>query len=321
MHPLLSFLIVDGVHALCSTHLVGDLARATTATSPFFWDPMHTFGLAETVGVKEELPLLIVLPGLDGSGVTAWTQYPELARDYEILALTIPPEDRATYLSLCSLVAAAVEAGSLGGQREVYLLGESMGAGVALELGRRHCTGLKGLVLVSPATGWDQTWLGKLRTTLVELPDWALTLVVLLTSYQLLDLEQITTTVRRIATGEKSPLLASEERLAYAWKVVGELPVRLNSPAASIRHRISEWAEPTIAAGKRDALSDIRVPMLVVAGTRDLRVPAAAEGERIVREAPRACEAKLHLVKGAGHAGATDDRVDLRSLMEDFFSR
>eukprot|EP00966_Prymnesium_polylepis_P276372 6385229-Prymnesium_polylepis.1 len=54
--------------------------------------------------------------------------------------------------------------------------------------------------------------------------------------------------------------------------------------------------------------------MLIVAGTADLRVPAQEEAERIAREA--ACECTVHLVEGAGHAGATDDRVDLRAVME-----
>ena len=55
--------------------------------------------------------------------------------------------------------------------------------------------------------------------------------------------------------------------------------------------------------------------MLIVAGTADRRVPAVEEAERIAREAPPACPCTVHLVEGAGHAGVTDDRLDLRSVM------
>ena len=62
-------------------------------------------------------------------------------------------------------------------------------------------------------------------------------------------------------------------------------------------------------------LSELRVPMLVVAGTADRRVPAVEEAERIARDAPPTCPCTVHLVEGAGHAGVTDDRLDLRDVM------
>ena len=65
-------------------------------------------------------------------------------------------------------------------------------------------------------------------------------------------------------------------------------------------------------------LADLTVPMLVVAGTDDLRVPAEAEARRLVAEAPAACRCALHIVEGAGHAGATDERVDLRAVIRDW---
>ena len=53
------------------------------------------------------------------------------------------------------------------------------------------------------------------------------------------------------------------------------------------------------------------------AGTADARVPARDEAERVARS--RACRARgcrVHLVEGAGHAGALDGRVDLRAVMD-----
>ena len=126
-----------------------------------------------------------MLPGLDGSSITAWTQYPEVGIDYDLRALGIPPADRSTFSELCEIISAEVERARGAAPVPVYLLGESMGAGVALNVAAGPAGAeLSGLVLVSPATGWDRTWLGGLRSLLVLLPGWLLSLIVGLTAYQ-----------------------------------------------------------------------------------------------------------------------------------------
>ena len=64
-----------------------------------------------------------------------------------------------------------------------------------------------------------------------------------------------------------------------------------------------EWVGPSINAGTADALQKQTAPLLIVAGTADLRVPAEEEARRIARDAPPRCLPRLHLVEGAGHAG------------------
>ena len=96
-----------------------------------------------------------------------------------------------------------VERAIAGETRSVYLLGESMGAGVALAVGRKVQDALAGLVLVSPATTWYKTPLGGARKWLITLPEPVLAFIIALSSFQLLDAGQIETTVKRIATGER----------------------------------------------------------------------------------------------------------------------
>ena len=168
----------------------------------------------------------------------------------------------------------------------------------------------------SPATAWHRTALGGARDALVALPAPVLAVVVALSGYQLFDGAQVANTVRRVATGERAPSLAGAAREAYAWRVVRDLPRRLAAPAETIRHRLS-WMAPTYAAAAPDALSALDAPLLLVAGTADLRTPAVDEATRIARDAPT--RATVTLVEGAGHAGATDDRLDLRAAMADAF--
>ena len=255
--------------------------------------------------------------------MTAWMQYPELGEAYDLRCLVLPANCRGSYEDWVNTAVEEVEKAALRAEasrllkkveRPVFVLGESMGAGVALDVAAR--SRVAGAVLVSPATGWDRTALGGARERLIRLPDPVLALIIALSSYQLLDRGQLDTTLRRIATGETSPLLEGEDREAYAWRVVGELPQRLALPASACRHRMREWVDPSIKAGSATALAKQTAPLLIVAGTADLRVPAEEEARRIQKEAPPRCLPRLHLVEGAGHAGATDDRLDLRAVMD-----
>ena len=132
-----------------------------------------------------------------------------------------------------------------------------MGAGVALDVAAR--SSVAGAVLVSPATGWDRTALGGARERLIRLPDPVLAVIIALSSYQLLDRGQLDTTLRRIATGETSPLLEGEDREAYAWRVVGELPQRLALPASACRHRMRE--APLRPQARRRVWGGVRRPV------------------------------------------------------------
>ena len=285
---------------------------------PRWFDPMLEFKLEEPRPAADTLPMLIVLPGADGSAITAWMQYPELALDYELHALRIPPGDRSSHEDLVELVSNEVASSAADGSREVFLLGESLGTGVAIDVALDSPHLLAGLLLVSPATGWNEKWtysILKWRGSTLVSDDGAwpavLRFLVTLSSYELLDANQIFSTFRRVLTGETSHLLQGEARNEYAWRVVKDLPARLALDSAAVRHRVS-WAEPTFAAGRR--ANELTVPTLCVAGTADLRVPAESEVRRIKREAPDGL-VRCVLVDGAGHAGVTDDRLNLRAEM------
>ena len=80
------------------------LLFALAATAPRWFCPLTEFSLDEPRPPADTLPLLLVLPGLDGSGITAFTQYPELSLEYELKVLTIAADDRSSFASLVELV-------------------------------------------------------------------------------------------------------------------------------------------------------------------------------------------------------------------------
>ena len=50
-----------------------------------------------------ELPLLFYLPGIDGTGLAASRQFPSLAREFDLRALSIPGHDRTPFRQLVEL--------------------------------------------------------------------------------------------------------------------------------------------------------------------------------------------------------------------------
>lgn len=51
-----------------------------------------------------KLPLLLFLPGVDGTGLSAYRSYPALARAFDLKALMIPRKSRQDFAELVSTV-------------------------------------------------------------------------------------------------------------------------------------------------------------------------------------------------------------------------
>ena len=49
--------------------------------------------------------------GLDGSGLTAFVQYPTLAEGFELRCLTVPTSDRSSFMALVDLVREELKVG------------------------------------------------------------------------------------------------------------------------------------------------------------------------------------------------------------------
>ena len=114
---------------------------------------------AASNATSDSKPLLLYLPGLDGSGGGGAIQWRRLRVSFEIWALHLPPGDRSTFAVLCKTtedflrrnVAPKVE--RAGANRPALLVGESSGAVLALGVGLRAPELVFALCIVNPATG------------------------------------------------------------------------------------------------------------------------------------------------------------------------
>jgi pimeloyl-ACP methyl ester carboxylesterase len=104
-----------------------------------------------------DLPVMIYLPGIDGTGLAAYRQFPSLSQAFQLTAMIVPPDDRSSFRELVDVSVTFVEelVPSLRASVPVYLLGESFGALLALAVGARCPNIVDRIVLVNPATSYE----------------------------------------------------------------------------------------------------------------------------------------------------------------------
>uniref|UniRef100_A0A7S0VIS5 AB hydrolase-1 domain-containing protein n=1 Tax=Hemiselmis tepida TaxID=464990 RepID=A0A7S0VIS5_9CRYP len=119
-------------------------------------------------------PLLLYVPGFDGSHMFAEPQFADLTRHFELRALLIPGDDRSTAEDLVGAIGAFLESWhreSLKCRDKPILLGESCGGMLSLAVGIRNPKGLNSIVLVNPATSYRDTAWPTVGRLLALVPD------------------------------------------------------------------------------------------------------------------------------------------------------
>ena len=109
---------------------------------------------------------MVYLPGLDGFGISATTQFDDLSSTFELWRMTVNKGD--TQLSFSDLLNSVVKfvddaTKACDTPRQVMIVGESFGGllacavSMALKSSTKYNINLKGMALVNPATSFDET--------------------------------------------------------------------------------------------------------------------------------------------------------------------
>eukprot|EP00210_Caulerpa_lentillifera_P001865 g1794.t1 len=106
-----------------------------------------------------KLPIMIFLPGFDGSGMTAVHQFPFLVDSFDFITCTIPLSDRTPFAELVGEVKEFIQQYVMqqGHDRPVYLLAESFGALLGVMTAAQCPNLVDRLVLINPATSYEQS--------------------------------------------------------------------------------------------------------------------------------------------------------------------
>lgn len=335
---------------------------AKTALSAVrFARPLLEAGYAPAVleyesGALSEKPLLLYLPGFDGTLLAPFIQFPELGTEFDVRGMEVPMDDRSTFADLTETVTEYVLGEVRGGDdgddgalfnRPVYLAGESFGGILTLEvsrvLRRNHpdaASNLKGVVLVNPATCFDRSALAARGPDVASLPVWqypfgVASLLPLFTDE--FSLPQLW----MILSSEGLPsVIDTAAREAYMGRTALSLPFKLKfMPRGTLRWRLEQWLftgcervgrksdDGTLA----EDLADL--PVLVVAGERDNTLPSVEEAERLASAGGNGGgggggggggmlrDASVVVVDGAGHASTLGSRIDLAAEMRARFAQ
>lgn len=112
-------------------------------------------------------PFMLYLPGLDGFGISATTQFDDLSSTFELWRMTIDKGNtQLSFSDLLNSVVRFIDDATKGrdSPREVLIVGESFGGLLAVAVtmalkasSTKYNIILKGMVLVNPATSFDET--------------------------------------------------------------------------------------------------------------------------------------------------------------------
>jgi len=278
----------------------------------------------ESTKHSSEKPLLLYLPGFDGIGISAFSQFEEFACAFEFWRLRIASgDDRSTFRNLVDAVVQFV----LHQEREVVILGESfggllaLGAALKLQEEQKGCSRklLRGIVAVNPATCFGECVWKRLAPTLFSLEGAAYkTAQLLWIAVTMPDGEHI---IRTIAGGPVSfstllsptrfvrgGLVGFGGRLSSCFNKLQQMTSKLSQH--SLRWRISEWLENGVKQ-VNPYLHHIRVPVMVIAGDGDRLLPSKIEAQRL-RKIISDCDVKIFQ---SGHAVMLDKRINMTEVI------
>jgi pimeloyl-[acyl-carrier protein] methyl ester esterase len=256
-------------------------------------DPVHVH--VESVGVG---PPLVLLHGFAMHGGLFASILPALAKRRRVHVVDLPGHGHSPAIApfdLASLVA-AIDTAIESGQDRLTVLGWSLGGQVALQWARVRPSRLARLVLVGTTPSF------------VERDGWP-----------------------HAMTAETLARFGDELRVAYRLTLQRFLALQVHgsdegrATLAKLRARLFERGEPPPAAlsaalallaktDLRGALADVRVPALVVGGTRDALVPIEATREL----AARLPDARLVAIDGAAHAPFLSHRASFLDAIVPF---
>lgn len=259
-------------------------------------------------------PLYLYLPGIDGTGLAAYKQFDGLMRHFNFMTYVVPPTNRDSFEALAAGLDAFFQevVRDVPPTTPVYVMGESFGGLLALELAARNPGLVDRVVLVNPATSYTKSLWPQIGPVLLQTPPEAYGLLPVLLAPVLGN--PINLLSSALDGAEAGDLGEQAMRLVSgALDLLQQLPILAEIlPRDTLEHKLKLLAEGCEAVDKRYPHIEQRVFALV--GDSDFLLPSADEAKELKRKLAR-CHIRVE--RGRSHALLQEGGVDLVQILKE----
>jgi pimeloyl-ACP methyl ester carboxylesterase len=234
-------------------------------------------------------PFLICIPGLDGTGRLFTRQLESLCSHHTVITFPLRNEASFTYTDLEEDVLEILNQEQI---ERATIVGESFGGTIALHFALDHPDRIEQLVLVNTFPYFRRRkllWLAKVLLPFAFVP-------VIRTGRNII--------IKPVLLNEMVDEKGIEVLLKYSWSH--------NYPAYRQRLKL------ITAHDVREKLSDIQVPVTIVAAGRDKIVPSVKEAKFMADQIPNA---RIHILPDHGHACLLSHSFCLDTLLSNNLSK
>jgi pimeloyl-ACP methyl ester carboxylesterase len=236
--------------------------------------------------IQPHLPLLVLFPGMDGTGTLFDKQIVGTIERFDLRCLTIASDDLSSWSVLIDRAVQLILA-ALAPAQQLYLCGESFGACFAMQVAQQLGTKIDRLVLINPASSFARLPLLAAGSALSSLLPDAL--------YPL---------SARILVS----FLINEDRVTPAARQ------HLLDAILSVQPQTAAWRLNLLRQFPVDAIAPklIDIPILLIAGQLDRLLPSSLEVRILSRMLPKS---KMLLLPRSGHACLLERDIGLIDLL------
>ncbi|KAM1144750.1 hypothetical protein FF1_033516 [Malus domestica] len=272
--------------------------------------PPRWFSPIECGRPLKDSPILLFLPGLDGTGWGLILHHKALGKAFEVRCLHIPVNDRTPFEGLVKFVEETIRLEhSSSPNKPIYLVGDSFGGCLSLAVAARNPTIDLVLTLVNPATSVERSPLQPLFPILAAMPDELHIAVPYLLSFVMGD-------PTKMATVNIENRLPSSLKLTQMSRNLTDLLPYLSSLADIIPRDTLLWKLKLLksaAAYANSRLHAVKAEVLVLASGKDNMVPSQDEAERLARSLQNCT---VRHCNDNGHTLLLEDGVNLMSVIK-----
>ena len=237
---------------------------------------------------QENLPLLVYLPGMDGTGELFHQQIADLQPYFDLRCLSIPSHNKFNWEQLTQATITCLEKELDNNHHSaVYLCGESFGGCLAMKVALAKPKVIKKLVLVNCASSFNQQPILSLGITLTRLlPDW----------------------LHRNSTVGLLPFLAELNRLSYSDRRA------LLAAMKSLPQEIISWRLALLRdfAVDPQQCSQFQPTTLIISSKCDRLLPSEQEAIKLAALFPNSIQ---EILPNSGHACLLETDIKLMAIM------